>query len=658
MANLSFENVLDVEYPGPPAWSDDGDYLAATVYEDDGRALQFATASGSPCWRYRPDGTHVIAFAWRSTEHDCLIATDDRRTLLVNPASETIRTLATADESDHTWSNGGDRVACYRDGIPWILNVETGNATKFDTPDRGPYLAEERMFAWSDDDSLLAYRFVDHDTKQIGVIEVETGDLLYRTDDPPSCHTPAWFGDNSLVFDRVSEHATRREFVVVDPRDGVESVVVHEEESELEIVSQGAPEVSPDGNRFAVPLPFDDWDHLYVVDDENSLEQVTEGEFEDKGLADSSPRWLDDTTLVFSSNRLAPEQRGIYAVDVETDTVRPVVETPGTNVHPAPSPSGDRLAYIHADVDHSPEVRVRTFDANPLSPGTRTTESAVDDWPVDPVAPERVIIETEDGFEVSAFVIDPRGTDAVADDATDLPALVWVHGGPMRQMREGWHPGRAYGLAYTVQQYFARHGYVGLLINYRGGIGYGKEFRQAISADPGKEIDVDIVAAATYLKGLEYVDSDAIALWGLSYGGYAALRVLGTAPEAYDLGINLAGIADYSLFEEWATETKYPPAESSWPTIFGGTRWGASDTWEAASPVMHMENYESPLYNFHGTADRYVNFEQLDVVVDELLEHDIDFEYEYYPDENHVFSKRRVWERVLEHIETALETEL
>lgn len=658
MNNLSIETVLDVEYPGPPTWSADGDYLAATVYEDDGRALQFATSDGRPCWRFRPDTAHVEAFTWRPHGHDCLVATADERALLLDPAAENVRMISTAGDSAHSWSTSGSDLAFYRGGIPWVLHIETGETTKFAVPERGPYLREERMFSWSDSDSLLAYRFVDYDSKQIGVIEVETGNLLYRTDGPSSCHTPTWVADETLLFERWSQHATVREIVVVDPHTGEETVVIREDEPHRGIVSQGAPVISPTGDRFAIVLPLDGWDHLYVVDPETDIEQVTEGEFEDKGVADSTARWLDDSTLVFASNRLAPEQRGIYTVNVETSAIESIVETPGSNVHPAPSPDGTQLAYLHADAERSPEIRVRHLTDGPLTPGNRVTQSAIDDWPSDPVTPDRVVIPTEDDFEIPAFLIDPRETDSVANNASDLPALVWVHGGPMRQMRHGWHPNRAYGLAYTVHQYLARQGYVGLLVNYRGGIGYGKRFRQAIATDPGKEIDVDVVAAGEFLKDQDFVDSGSVAIWGLSYGGYATLRVLGASPDTYDLGINIAGIADYSLFGEWATENKYPPAESSWPTIFGGTQWTAKENWANASPITSMRNYKSPLYSFHGTADRYVNCAQQDIVVNELLEHNVTFEYEYYPEETHVFSKRRVWKRVLQRIESALENEL
>ena len=243
------------------------------------------------------------------------------------------------------------------------------------------------------------------------------------------------------------------------------------------------------------------------------------------------------------------------------------------------------------------------------------------------------------------------------DDATDLPSVVWVHGGPMRQMRDGWHPGRSYGLFYAFHQYLARKGYVGLLVNYRGGIGYGKAFRQGIAGAYGRDEMEDVVAAGEYLRDLDYT-SDAVGVWGLSYGGYATLQILGTHPEAFDVGVNLAGLADLELYGEWAHDTKFPQVESSREAFLGGNRWEAPDEWAAATPETHFGNYEAPLYNFHGTGDAYVNFEQLDAVIDGMLEHGNEYEAEYFPGENHVFSKRATWERTFRKIEDAFDAHL
>jgi dipeptidyl aminopeptidase/acylaminoacyl peptidase len=666
MGELTLADVLDVEYPDAPAWTGDGRHVVATLYEDDDSALVVADVDGETA-RYRPGGAGVTDVVPAPEGSTLLVTTTDDRTLLVDADDGSETALLEGVESEaHAWASDGERVACYLDGALAIVDV-SGGVRRFDVPERGPYLGESRMVAWGPDDDRVAYRFVERETKHVGVVDAASGDLLWRTDGPGSDRDPAWLADGRVVVDRTADRRRRREIVACDPADGTETVLV-EDVDERGVVSRGAPAVSPDGTRLALALPFGGWEHVHVVDGDGERTQVTAGEFEDKGLADSTPRWLGDDELVFASNRDAPEERAVYAASLD-GAVRPLVTTRGTNVHPRPSPDGSRLAYVHADRERSPELRVRTLEggdagaggdaagATPDDPGRRLTRSAVDDWPADPVAPERVVLPTEDDYEVPAFLLDPRETDAVADDATDLPTVVWVHGGPMRQMRDGWHPGRAYGLAYAVQQYLAREGYVGLLVNYRGGIGYGRRFRQGISADPGREIDDDVVAAAAFARDLEYT-SEGVGVWGLSYGGYATLRALGTAPAAFDVGVNLAGVADRREFEPWATTTKYPPVESRLATTLGGQPWEAPEAWAEASPVTHMDDYESPLYNFHGTADRYVDVEQLDAVVDRLLGTDADFEFEYFPGESHVFRERRVWERVLAKLEDAFDSAL
>ena len=386
--------------------------------------------------------------------------------------------------------------------------------------------------------------------------------------------------------------------------------------------------------------------------------QLTEGAFEDKGLAGSTPQWLDDEHLVFSSNRSDSGQRQLYRVSIGGE-VSPIVETAGTNVEPRPSPDGQRIAYLHASADRSPELHVRNLEDDSPRPSargpSRVTRSGVGEWESPPIRPERVTFDSGD-LPIEGYLLDTRRTDAVSDDATDLPSVVYVHGGPMRQMRAGFHPSRSYGLAYAFQQYLALKGYVGLFVNYRGGIGYGREFRAAIGGDRGRVEMTDIVRSAEYLRELEYT-SASVGLWGLSYGGYAALQLPGTHPDTFDVTVNLAGLADFENYYRWATETKFPAIGSNTTTVMGDPLENA-DRWDDASPVTHMDDYENPLYSFHGTDDQYVNVEQQDIVVTELLEQDVDFEAEYYPGEGHVFSKRSTWKRTFEKIESAFEQHL
>ena len=660
MSTLTIDDVLGVEYPGQPEWSADGRHLAAPVHADGETHLRIASVDApTDAWRVAPGAGSVGCLAWRPPPHSerLAVVTDEGELFSLDADRRTVEPLTGhADDDDLAWTDDGRRLAFYRDGRPTVLDRERGGDRRFDVPERGPFLGEREMLSWGPDDRRLAYRFVDVETTQVGVIDAETGEMGWRSRRRNyATGDPQWLGDGRLLVDRSGERGTVREVVAVSVADGTEEVLYRETDRERGTYSRGAPVVSPDGERIALALPEDGWEHVHVVAvASGDRRQLTAGDFEDKGLADSQPRWLSASELVFASNRADPGRRGIYAVDLQGST-RSLVDPTGTAVHPRPSPDGSRLAYVYADRTVGPELRLSALDREEPR---RLTHSTVADWPTDPIEPERVRFDSVDGLEIEGYLLDPRASDAVDSDAADLPAVVWVHGGPMRQMRDGWHPSRSYGLAYAFQQYLAERGYVCLSVNYRGGIGYGAAFRRALAGTRGDREMADIVAGAEYLRGLDAVDADAVGMWGLSYGGYAALQLLGTHPEAFDVAINLAGLADLELYRDWAEETKYPAAASSMAVRLGGEPWEATEAWEQASPVTHVENYETPLYSFHGTADRYVNFEQLDRVVDALLETDADHEWEYYPDETHVFSNRATWERAFATIEAAFDEHL
>lgn len=660
---ITISNILDLEWPGAPEWSPDGGYLAATIHEDDGNTV-LVGRPGSETWRIRPKGAHVAEFSWSPTRDELVCRTENGSVVIADPDERSVAELSRTPDGDSSlaWSPDGSKLAYYRDEKPCIRSVADGSERVFDAPKRGSFLRGERAFAWTADDqrSLLAYGFAERATKCVGVIDLDTGALIWRTRPDASSHSPVWLPDGRLLFERRRDYGTVRELVAADVADReAETVLFREKDRDTGALSRGSPQLSPDGTRLAVALPTDGYEHIHMINvTTGERTQLTEGCFEDKGLADSSPRWINEDRLAFASNRHDLGQRRIYQVSVDGE-VSPLVETPGTNVEPRPSPDGRSLAYLHASSNRSPEIRFRDLGNNGVGSSnnahSQITKSGVDEWASTPVQPEHVSFES-DGLSINGYLLDPRRTDEVADDATDLPSVVYVHGGPMRQMREGFHPSRSYGLAYAFQQYLASKGYVGLFVNYRGGIGYGREFRAAIGENRGRVEMRDIALGAEYLRELEYT-SDSVGMWGLSYGGYAALQLPGTHPDAFDVTVNLAGLADVKNYYEWATETKFPAVGSSTTTVMGDPL-GNADRWKDASPVTHMEEYETPLYSFHGTDDRYVNVEQQNIVVNTLLEQDVAFEAEYYPGEGHVFSNRSTWERTFERIEAAFDEHL
>src|SRR5690606_11788198 len=139
------------------------------------------------------------------------------------------------------------------------------------------------------------------------------------------------------------------------------------------------------------------------------------------------------------------------------------------------------------------------------------------DFPADAhVIPENVVLTAADGVAFHNQLFLPPGLR----QGERRPALIFTHGGPRRQMLLGYHYMHFYHMAYGINQYFANKGYIVLSVNYRSGIGYGREFRMARNVGRNGNAEYqDVLAAGRYLQGRADVDPAKIGLWGLSYGG-------------------------------------------------------------------------------------------------------------------------------------------
>src|SRR5262249_26692207 len=126
------------------------------------------------------------------------------------------------------------------------------------------------------------------------------------------------------------------------------------------------------------------------------------------------------------------------------------------------------------------------------------------------------------------------------------PAAIFMHGGPIRQMLLGWHYMDYYSNAYAFNQFLANRGYVVLALNYRAGIGYGLNFREAAGiGSAGASEYNDLLAAAELLKARADVDPARIGLWGGSYGGYMTALGLARNSDIFRAGVDMHGVHDW-----------------------------------------------------------------------------------------------------------------
>ena len=179
--------------------------------------------------------------------------------------------------------------------------------------------------------------------------------------------------------------------------------------------------------------------------------------------------------------------------------------------------------------------------------------------------------------------------------------------------------------AYALNQYLASRGYVVLSVNYRSGIGYGLNFREALNYGPtgGSEFN-DVLGAGLYLKAHEAVDPARIGLWGGSYGGYLTAMGLARASDLFVAGVDLHGVHD------WAEELGISKDDAAGRLAFN------------SSPIAFVKDWRAPVLLIHGDDDRNVNFRQTVELVEALRDR-VPFEQLIFPDEIHDFLTYAHW---------------
>ncbi len=197
----------------------------------------------------------------------------------------------------------------------------------------------------------------------------------------------------------------------------------------------------------------------------------------------------------------------------------------------------------------------------------------------------------------------------------------------------GFHYMDYYSHDYAMNEYNALNGYIVLSVNYRSGIGYGLNFREALhyGANGGSEYN-DVIGAGLYMKSRKDVDAKRIGLWGGSYGGYLTAMGLAQNSDVFACGVDIHGVHDWSEeLKNWVTD--YDPA----------TRIEFAKIAYKSSPVNFLKGWRSPVLFIHGDDDRNVPFDQTVNLVEKLREQNTYFEQLIFPDEVHMFLLQSNW---------------
>lgn len=374
----------------------------------------------------------------------------------------------------------------------------------------------------------------------------------------------------------------------------------------------------------------DGWQHLYSIGLEGGKVQLlTPGSCEYDYMTYSHDR----KTILYSSNCDDIDRRHLWQVSVKGRAPQKITKGTGLEWWPVSTSSDKWIAYLGSDAQHPATPYVRSWTASFADSGKAQALTQLPaDFPANQlVTPQQAIFKAADGMEIHAQLFLPRDSKP----GERHPAIVHMHGGPQRQLLLGWHPMFYYASAYAVHQYMVSHGYIVIEVNYRSGIGYGREFRFAKGrGSRGATEYQDIVGAANYLRSRDDVDPARIGLWGGSYGGFLTAMGLARNSDIFAAGVDFHGVHDWTQRIGLVT---------------GNTAMTGNDprvrTAKESSPIAAISTWRSPVLLIQGDDDRNVDFGQMIELVPMLRERGIVFEQLILPDEVHDFLRWDSWIR-------------
>jgi dipeptidyl aminopeptidase/acylaminoacyl peptidase len=396
------------------------------------------------------------------------------------------------------------------------------------------------------------------------------------------------------------------------------------------------------GDRLVFPWEKDGWVHLYSVSTAGGPSTgsgpsraesrggqaalLTPGNFEVEYVSMAPDR----SRMIYNSNQDDVDKRHIWSVPVDGSTkpVRNALKSIGSEWQPVMTSDGNLVA-MHADARMPPHVTVIWPDGHAHSLLENMLPAGFN--PDALVTPQPVTITATDGMPIHAQMFLPKDLKA----GEKRPALIFFHGGSRRQMLVTWHYNYYYRNAYAMNQWLASQGYIVLSVNYRSGIGYGLEFREALNygASGGAEFN-DVMGAGLYLKGRADVDPARIGLWGGSYGGYLTAMGLSRASDLFAAGVDFHGVHDWNQ----GIRTFIPEY-----TVLDDPDFSRRAL--AASPMASVDTWKSPVLLIHGDDDRNVSFIESINLIAALRKRNVEVEQLVFPDEVHDFLRHQNWVR-------------
>jgi dipeptidyl aminopeptidase/acylaminoacyl peptidase len=532
-------------------------------------------------------------------------------------------------------------LAFLRDHQVWTAPLDGKGAAERLFFDRG-HIGE---LAWAPRGDRLAFVSDRGDHAFVGVFTAKDKPIVYLAPTTARAGSPRWSPDGTrIAFVRVRGGSAWPESMMTDAPEpwSIWTAPAAGGDAALVWKSPNTPDGSfPDtdgeanlfwmaGDKLAFLADLDGWPHLYSVPvggGEPTL--LTPGAFTIEHVTQSH----DGRALIYAANtggaKDDSERRHIFRVSI--DGGAPEALTSGASIAWTPVAINARqIAAIEANPGPPAVILVDPHSHGQLNLSSSDKTANDDMAPSWLLTPTAVTFTAPDGLTVHGQLFQTPGGGA-------KPGVIFVHGGPPRQMLLGWHYMDYYSNAYAMNQYLATHGFTVLSVNYRLGIGYGRAYKHPAHAGPtGASEYQDVLAGAKYLQTVPDVDPNRIGIWGGSYGGLLGALALARNSDVFKAGVDWHGVHDWTreLHKEADGQPKgYDP----------GAEDKAMALAFASSPEADLSKWTSPVLLIQGDDDRNVLFAQTVDLARKLEDRGVTVEELVIPNEIHGFLQHRNW---------------
>ena len=599
--------------------ADDGQEIAQLTWSPDGESLIFVRGGDFEMGRDNPNPAGLVEGV-------------EQAIWMIPLAGGAARKIA--EGSQPAVSPQSDRLVFIRKNELWSVGLKEGDKPSQLIQTKG--LAGE--VRWSPDGTRIAYVLGRSDHNLVGIYDFRSKSTRFLDPSVDRDTNPIWSPDSrEIVFIRIP--ASTRAFSFGPVRSGEPwSLRIADTQSgvgrELWCAAEGPGSVFSRldadsqilwaaGNRIVFPWEKTGYRHLYSISTHGDAPAAlnASGEFEVEHVSLAA----DKKTVLFSSNQNDVDRRHIWRVSALGDQITQL--TPDTGIEWSPlETSNGQVVILRADAQNP--ARPALLEGNTLR--DLAPDSIPASFPAASlVAPKAVVFSAADGLQIHAQIFMPPN----AKSGQTHPAMIFFHGGSRRQMLLGFHYMDYYHNSYAMNQYLASLGYVVLAVNYRSGIGYGLDFREALNygATGASEFN-DVIGAGLFLRSRPDVDPKRIGLWGGSYGGYLTALGLARASGLFAVGVDFHGVHDWNNVIRNFVPAYDPGKDADRARI----------AFES-SPISSVATWRSPVLLIHGDDDRNVPFHESVLLVEALRKHHVPFEQLVFPDEIHGFLTHKRW---------------